>query len=71
MNKPQALLPGTAMPRVGLNKESTEELIKYLEEIADPHKEQRQKVGIFVLAYMLIMVGLTYAWKKKIWKNIH
>ncbi|WP_029520807.1 c-type cytochrome [Persephonella sp. IF05-L8] len=71
INKPQALLPGTSMPRVGLNKEATEETLKYLEEIADPHKEQRQKVGIIVLAYMLVMIGLTYAWKKKIWKNLH
>ncbi|WP_457627116.1 c-type cytochrome, partial [Persephonella sp.] len=71
INKPQALLPGTSMPRVGLNKEATEDLMKYLDEISDPHKEQRQKVGIIVLAYMLVMIGLTYAWKKKIWKNIH
>ena len=71
INKPQALLPGTSMPRVGLNKEATEELMVYLEKIADPHKEQRQKVGIIVLAYMLVMIGLTFAWKKKIWKNIH
>ena len=59
------------MPRVGLTKEATEDLMKYLDEISDPHKEQRQKVGIIVLVYMLVMVGLTYAWKKKIWKNIH
>ncbi len=71
VNKPQALLPGTSMPRVGLNEEATENLLKYLDKISDPHREQRQKVGIIVLAYMLIMVGLTYAWKKKIWKNIH
>ncbi len=71
INKPQALLPGTSMPRVGLNQEATEELMKYLDEISDPHKEQRQKIGIIVLVYMLVMVGLTYAWKRKIWKNIH
>jgi len=71
LNKPQALLPGTGMPRVGLNKEAQEKAIAYLEEIADPHKEQRKKVGLLVLGYLLVMTGLTYAWKKKIWKNIH
>ncbi|NPA12881.1 MAG: cytochrome c1 [Aquificae bacterium] len=71
INKPQALLPGTSMPRVGLNEEATEDLMKYLDEISDPHKEQRKKVGLIVLAYMLVMIGLTYAWKKKIWRNIH
>ncbi|RUM59918.1 MAG: cytochrome c1 [Persephonella sp.] len=71
INKPQAILPGTGMPRVGLDKEAQEKAIAYLEEIADPHKEQRTKVGIIVLAYLLVMVGLTYAWKRKIWKNLH
>ena len=71
INKPQAILPGTGMPRVGLNKEAQEKAIAYLDKISDPHKEQRQKVGLIVLAYLLVMVGLTFAWKKKIWKNIH
>jgi glutamate N-acetyltransferase/amino-acid N-acetyltransferase len=53
------------------NKEATENLMAYLDKISDPHREQRKKVGIIVLAYMLVMIGLTYAWKKKIWKNIH
>lgn len=71
INKPQAIIPGTGMPRVGLSKEAQEKALAYLDEISDPHKEQRQKVGLIVLAYLLVMVGLTFAWKKKIWKNIH
>ena len=71
INKPQAILPGTGMPRVGLSQEAQEKALAYLEEISDPHKEQRQKVGLIVLAYLAVMVGLTFAWKKKIWKNIH
>ena len=71
INNPGIVLPGTRMPRVGLDQESQEEIVAYLEEIADPHKEQRSKVGLIVLAYILVMVGLTYAWKKKIWKNVH
>jgi ubiquinol-cytochrome c reductase cytochrome c1 subunit len=71
VNKPQALLPGTSMPRIGLNKEATEKIEHYLGEIADPNKEARTKIGIGVLLYMLVMIGLTYAWKKKMWKGIH
>ncbi len=71
INRPSKILNGTKMPRVGLDKESQEEIIGYLEKIADPHKEQRKKVGLYVLLYMLVMIGLTYAWKKKIWKNVH
>lgn len=71
VNKPQAIIPGTSMPRVGLNEEAQAKAIAYLEEIADPHKEQRKTVGIIVLGYLLVMIGLTFAWKKKIWKNLH
>jgi len=71
INNPQVLLPGTTMPRLGLTQEATEKVVAYLEQIADPYKEQRKKIGMWVLIYMLIGVVITYAWKKKIWKNIH
>ena len=71
INNPQNGLPGTSMPRLGLTKESTEKVVAYLDQIADPHREQRNKLGIWILGYLVIMAGLTFAWKKKIWKNIH
>ncbi len=71
INNPQNGLPGTSMPRLGLTKEATEKVVTYLDTIADPHREERNKLGIFVLGYLVIMAGLTFAWKKKIWKNIH
>ncbi|NPA54632.1 MAG: cytochrome c1 [Aquificae bacterium] len=71
INRPSKILHGTSMPRLGIDEKSQHDIVKYLDEISDPHKEQRKKVGLIVLAYMLVMVGLTYAWKRKIWKNIH
>jgi Cytochrome c1 len=59
------------MPRLGLTKEATEKTVAYLDQIADPHRDQRNRLGVFVLGYLLVMAGLTFAWKKKIWKNIH
>lgn len=70
INNPQSVLPGTSMPRLGLTEEATNKVISYLEEIADPHKQQRNKVGIWALIYAFIGVVLTYAWKKKIWKTV-
>ncbi len=70
INNPQSVLPGTSMPRLGLTEESTQKAIKYLEDIADPHKEERNKIGFWVIVYMLIGVVLTYAWKKKVWKSV-
>jgi ubiquinol-cytochrome c reductase cytochrome c1 subunit len=71
INNPQNGLPGTSMPRLGLTKESTEKTVAYLDQIADPHRDQRNRLGVFVLGYLLVMAALTFAWKKKIWKNIH
>jgi len=70
INNPQTVLAGTSMPRLGLTEEATSKVITYLELIADPHKEERKKIGIWVLAYMLVGVVLTYAWKKKVWSSI-
>lgn len=71
INNPQNGLPGTSMPRLGLTKESTEKVVSYLDQIADPHRDQRNTLGVWVLGYLFIMAGLTFAWKKKIWKNLH
>ncbi|GAB6073057.1 cytochrome c1 [Venenivibrio stagnispumantis] len=71
INNPQTVLPGTSMPRLGLTKESTEKAVEYLDKIADPHREERNRLSVWVLGYLVILAGLTFAWKKKIWKNIH
>ncbi len=36
IENPQSQLPGTAMPRVGLNKEGFEDVMEYLEETGGP-----------------------------------
>ena len=38
------LLEGTAMPRVGLNQESQEQVIKYLEEMGCFSKKRKRRV---------------------------
>jgi len=71
INDPQKLLPGTAMPRVGLTKESEEKVVAYLEKIGDPKKEERNALGFWVLIYAGILTVLAYAWKVKQFKEIH
>ncbi len=68
---PQQLLLGTSMPRVGVNAESAEKVIAYLEEAGDPKKEERNRVGMYVMIYMLIFVIAAFLWKKQIWKELH
>lgn len=68
---PQSQLPGTAMPRVGLNKEGMEEVFAYLEKTGDPSKPLREETGPKVLLFFLIFTILAYLWKKSMWKGHH
>ncbi len=71
MEDPQQLLLGTSMPRVGVNAESAEKVIAYLEEAGDPKKEERNRVGMYVMLYMILFVIAAYLWKKQIWRDLH
>ena len=68
---PQSQLPGTAMPRVGLNHEGMEKVMTYLEKTGDPSREARHAVGPWVLAFFFIFTILAYLWKKAMWKGHH
>jgi len=71
IENPQAQLPGTAMPRVGLNHEGMEKVMAYLEKTGDPSKEKREEVGPWVLLFFFVFTGLAYLWKKSMWKGHH
>jgi ubiquinol-cytochrome c reductase cytochrome c1 subunit len=68
---PQAQLPGTAMPRVGLTKESYEKVRSYLEEIGDSSKPKREATAPWVFGYLLIFAVLAYLWKQYHWRDLH
>lgn len=71
INDTQKLLPGTAMPRVGLNKTSEDQVIAYLESVGDSKKSQRESVAIKIMIFFLIMSVFAYLWKNSIWRNLH
>ncbi len=68
---PQQLLLGTSMPRVGLNAESAEKVIDYLKEAGDPKAEERDRIGMYVMLYMIFFILAAFLWKKQIWKDLH
>jgi ubiquinol-cytochrome c reductase cytochrome c1 subunit len=68
---PQKILPGTAMPRVGLTKEATHKVIAYLEKVGDRKKADRNSLGAKVLLFMVLLIILAFLWKKQIWKEVH
>jgi len=71
IENPQAGLPGTAMPRTGLNKEGMEKVFAYLEKTGDPSKPLREETGPKVLLFFLIFTVLAFLWKKSMWKGHH
>jgi ubiquinol-cytochrome c reductase cytochrome c1 subunit len=68
---PQSQLPGTAMPRVGLNEEGMEKVFSYLEETGDPSKPAREDLGWKVILFFVIFTLLAFLWKKSMWKGHH
>ncbi|MDX9965762.1 MAG: c-type cytochrome [Sulfuricurvum sp.] len=71
INDPQVLLPGTSMPRTGLNQKAQEEVIAYMEEIGDRKKAERESLGLYVMLYTAVFALLAWAWKRKIWSEVH
>ncbi|MBK1991250.1 cytochrome c1 [Campylobacter sp. 2018MI35] len=71
INNTQKLLPGTAMPRVGLNEKSEAEVISYLEKVGDSKKEQRESLGIYIMIFFVILSILAIGWKRTIWSKLH
>jgi len=71
IENPQSQLPGTAMPRVGLNHEGMEKVLAYLEETGDPSKHAREAVGPWVLLFFVIFTILAFLWKKAMWRGHH
>ncbi len=71
VENPQNLLPGTAMPRVGVNAETAEKVIEYLEDSGDLKRHERDEVGKTVMIYLLVFAIFAYLWKREIWKDLH
>jgi len=71
INDPQKHLEGTAMPRVGLTKESEDQVIGYLTEAGDSKKEEREALGGPFLGYLVIFAIFAWLWKIKIWRQVH
>ncbi|MEE8623234.1 MAG: cytochrome c1, partial [Alphaproteobacteria bacterium] len=38
---------------------------------AEPEMEERKELGIKVILFLLVLTGLLYALKRKVWSNVH
>lgn len=71
INDPQKHLNGTAMPRVGLTLDAEKQVVAYLEDVGETTKAEREALGPKFLIYLVIFAILAWAWKAKIWREVH
>lgn len=71
INDPQKMLPGTAMPRVGLNEKAEKQVVEYIQKVGDSKKDERSMVSINIMIYFAILSVFAILWKRKIWKDLH
>jgi ubiquinol-cytochrome c reductase cytochrome c1 subunit len=71
IENPQSQLPGTAMPRTGLNEEGFEKVMGYLARTGDAKKPNRDELGWKVILFFVIFTLLAYLWKKSVWSKLH
>ncbi len=71
VENPQSQLAGTAMPRVGLTKDSYAKVLEYLEDSGDTKRHERESVGKNVMIYILIFAIFALLWKREIWRDLH
>ena len=47
------------------------DLTNFMVYLAEPAKLVRYKIGFWVMVFMLVFIGLTYALKKEYWRDVH
>jgi ubiquinol-cytochrome c reductase cytochrome c1 subunit len=70
INNPQKHLQGTAMPRVGLKESTQDQVIAYMESVGDSKKDERERVGLYIIGFFIILSVFAYLWKKQIWREV-
>lgn len=71
---PQKVLPGTSMPAVMTGRpEETAKIIAYLKSVSEPSPQEKVKrtlMGIFTIAYLIVMGVLIWVWRGRILKRM-
>jgi cytochrome c1 len=71
---PQPLFPGQVTYDDGSPQtveQYSQDVAAFLMWAAEPHLDQRKRVGFQVMIYLIVFAGLLYFTKKKIWREAH
>lgn len=48
-----------------------QDVAQFLTWLAEPNMEQRKQTGVKVMLFLIILTGLLYAYKRRIWADVH
>ncbi len=46
-------------------------MVTFLHWAANPEMVQRKQIGVRVVLFLMLLTGLTYAVKRKVWADVH
>ena len=52
-------------------KQQAEDVTAFLAWAAEPELEERKRMGVKVILFLLLLTGLLYVVKRRIWANVH
>ncbi len=52
-------------------EQMSRDVVQFLTWTSNPELETRKRMGVKIVLFLTLMTGLTYAVKKKIWKDVH
>ena len=52
-------------------EQMSRDVVQFLTWTSNPDMEPRKRMGVKVVLFLALMTGLTYAVKKKVWKDVH
>ncbi len=64
-------IEGTGTMDANEYDQAVTDLVNFLAYVAEPIKQQRQSMGVWVLLFLLVAIGLFYQLKKEYWKDVH
>ncbi len=74
IHMPKPLSEGQVTYADGTNasvEQMARDVTTFLEYAANPEMEQRKRMGVRVVLFLVLLTGLTYAVKRKLWANVH
>ena len=52
-------------------EQEARDVATFLTYMANPEMEQRKRIGVKVVLFLVLLTGLTYAVKRKVWSDVH